>query len=60
MAFNGRGTRTEGHDISWHFACSNLANNGAPTSFRTTTVNYREVTELLAPLIFRIGLRWDF
>ena len=38
----------------------NLANSGAPTLFRTTTVNYREVTELLSPRIFRVGFRWDF
>jgi hypothetical protein len=38
----------------------NLANSGAITLFRTTTVNYREVTETLAPRIFRVGFRWDF
>ncbi len=38
----------------------NLANSGAVTAFRQTTVNYREVTELLAPRIFRVGVRWDF
>ena len=38
----------------------NLANSGAITLFRQTTVNYREVTETLAPRIFRVGLRWDF
>jgi hypothetical protein len=38
----------------------NLANSGAITSFRQTTVNYREVTELLSPRIFRVGFRWDF
>ena len=38
----------------------NLVNSGTITSFRTTTVNYREVTELLAPRVFRVGLRWDF
>jgi hypothetical protein len=38
----------------------NLANSGAVTLFRTTTVNYREVTELLSPRIFRVGFRWDF
>ena len=38
----------------------NLANSGAITLFRQTTVNYREVTETLAPRIFRVGFRWDF
>jgi hypothetical protein len=38
----------------------NLANSGAVTLFRQTTVNYREVTETLAPRIFRVGFRWDF
>ncbi len=38
----------------------NLANSGAITAFRQTTVNYREVTETLAPRIFRVGFRWDF
>ncbi len=38
----------------------NLANSSAITLFRQTTVNYREVTETLAPRIFRVGFRWDF
>ena len=38
----------------------NLLNSGAITLFRQTTVNYREVTETLAPRIFRVGFRWDF
>jgi hypothetical protein len=38
----------------------NLANSGAVTLFRQTTVAYREVTETLAPRIFRVGFRWDF
>lgn len=38
----------------------NMLNSGAYTAFRQTTVNYREVTETLAPRIFRVGLRWDF
>jgi Carboxypeptidase regulatory-like domain len=38
----------------------NLLNSGVATAFRQTTVNYREVTELLAPRIFRVGFRWDF
>ncbi len=38
----------------------NLANSGIATSFRQTSANYREVTELLSPRIFRVGFRWDF
>lgn len=46
--------------VTFQFDGFNLANSGAITSFRTTTVNYREVTETLAPRIFRVGFRWDF
>jgi hypothetical protein len=38
----------------------NMMNSGAYTAFRQTTVNYREVTETLAPRIFRVGFRWNF
>jgi hypothetical protein len=46
--------------VTFQFDGFNLANSGAITAFRTTTVNYREVTETLAPRIFRVGFRWDF
>jgi len=46
--------------VTFQFDGFNLANSGAVTLFRTTTVNYREVTELLSPRIFRVGFRWDF
>ncbi|MEZ5283267.1 MAG: TonB-dependent receptor, partial [Vicinamibacterales bacterium] len=46
--------------VTVEFDGFNLLNSGAITAFRTTTVNYREVTELLAPRIFRVGFRWDF
>jgi Carboxypeptidase regulatory-like domain/TonB dependent receptor len=46
--------------VTLQFDGFNLTNSGAITAFRTTTVNYREVTELLAPRIFRVGFRWDF
>jgi hypothetical protein len=46
--------------ITFQFDGFNLANSGAVTLFRQTTVNYREVTETLAPRIFRVGFRWDF
>ncbi len=38
----------------------NLTNAGTVTSFRTTTVNYREVTAILDPRIVRFGLRFTF
>jgi len=38
----------------------NAANSGVPTDFRETTVNYREVTELLDPRVVRFGLRFEF
>ena len=46
--------------VTFQFDGFNLANSGAVTLFRQTTVNYREVTETLAPRIFRVGFRWDF
>ena len=46
--------------VTFQFDGFNLTNSGAITNFRTTTVNYREVTELLSPRIFRVGFRWDF
>jgi hypothetical protein len=38
----------------------NTTNSGTVTAFRTTTVNYREVTGLLDPRIVRFGVRYDF
>jgi hypothetical protein len=38
----------------------NATNSGTVTGFRTTTVNYREVTGILDPRIVRFGLRFDF
>ena len=38
----------------------NILNSGAISAFRTTTVNYREVTGLLDPRIVRFGVRYDF
>jgi hypothetical protein len=46
--------------VTFQFDGFNLVNSGVATAFRTTTANYREVTELLAPRIFRVGFRWDF
>jgi hypothetical protein len=50
----------KGGKVTFQFDGFNLANSGAITSFRQTTVNYLEVTETLAPRIFRVGFRWDF
>jgi hypothetical protein len=38
----------------------NLTNSGVATSVRTTTVNYREVLEILNPRVVRFGIRYDF
>ncbi|MEW6320243.1 MAG: carboxypeptidase regulatory-like domain-containing protein [Acidobacteriota bacterium] len=38
----------------------NLTNSGVPTTLRTTTVNFHEVTAILAPRVIRFGLRYDF
>jgi hypothetical protein len=38
----------------------NATNDGTVTDWRTTTVNYLEVTEILDPRIVRFGLRLDF
>ncbi len=46
--------------VTFQFDGFNLLNSGVATAFRQTTVNYREVTELLSPRIFRVGFRWDF
>jgi hypothetical protein len=46
--------------LTAQFDVFNVLNSSAVTSFRQTTVNYREVTELLAPRIMRVGIRFDF
>ena len=51
---------SKGGKVTFQVDGFNLANSGTFTAFRTTTVNYREVTETLAPRIFRVGFRWDF
>lgn len=38
----------------------NIVNSGVPTSLRLTTVNFQEVTAILAPRVFRVGVRYDF
>ena len=38
----------------------NAANAGAVIGLRRTTVNYREVTEILDPRIARLGFRFEF
>jgi hypothetical protein len=38
----------------------NSLNSGAVTNYRTTTVNYREVTGILDPRVVRFGVRVDF
>jgi hypothetical protein len=38
----------------------NATNNGTVTAWRSTTVNYREVTGILDPRIVRFGVRFEF
>lgn len=38
----------------------NLTNSGVPTTVRTTSVNFNEVTAILAPRIIRVGFRFDY
>jgi hypothetical protein len=38
----------------------NLFNSGVPTTLRLTTVNFHEVTAILAPRVVRFGFRYDF
>ena len=38
----------------------NAANSAPVTGFRTTTVNYREVTGILDPRVVRFGVRFNF
>ena len=54
-SFRYRGTRlTAMVDIF------NAANYGTVTDYRDTTVNYREVTEILDPRVVRFGVRFNF
>jgi hypothetical protein len=38
----------------------NAANSGVVTGWRTTTVNFQEVTSILDPRVVRFGVRFDF
>jgi hypothetical protein len=38
----------------------NLANNGTVTAWRSTTVNYQEVTGILDPRVVRLGVKVSF
>ena len=38
----------------------NATNSAAPTTFRITTVRYKEIIALLDPRVIRLGFRWDF
>ena len=38
----------------------NILNSGVPTNIRATTVNFLEVTDLLAPRIVRFAVRYNF
>jgi hypothetical protein len=54
-SFRYRGTRLTGMvDVF------NAANYGTVTAWRSTTVNYKEVTGILDPRIVRFGVRFDF
>ncbi|HTM33642.1 MAG TPA: carboxypeptidase regulatory-like domain-containing protein [Vicinamibacterales bacterium] len=46
--------------LTGQFDVFNIFNSGVPTNFRQTTVNFLEVTELLAPRVMRFGVRYDF
>jgi len=46
--------------LTAQFDVFNLTNSGVPTSFRTTSANFLEVTGILAPRVMRFGLRYDF
>jgi hypothetical protein len=46
--------------LTGQFDIFNLLNSGVPTNFRQTTVNFLEVTQLLAPRVMRFGVRYDF
>jgi hypothetical protein len=38
----------------------NAANYGTVTAYRSTTVNYQEVTGILDPRVVRVGVRFNF
>ena len=38
----------------------NIANYGTVTAWRSTTVNYQEVTGILDPRVVRLGVRFSF
>ena len=38
----------------------NTANYGTVTAWRSTTVNYREVTGILDPRVVRFGIKFNF
>jgi hypothetical protein len=46
--------------LTGQFDIFNIFNSGVPTAFRQSTVNFLEVTELLAPRVMRFGVRYDF
>jgi hypothetical protein len=50
----------QNHKLTAMVDVFNATNGGAVTSFRTTRVNYREVTGILDPRIVRFGVRFDF
>ena len=46
--------------LTGQFDVFNILNSGAPTTFRRTSANFLEVTEILAPRVIRFGVRYDF
>jgi hypothetical protein len=54
-SFRIRGTR-----LTAMLDMFNLANQGVVTDWRTTTVNYREVTDILDPRVVRFGVKFNF
>jgi hypothetical protein len=46
--------------LTGQFDLFNLTNSGVPTTLRLTTVNFHEVTAILAPRVIRFGVRYDF
>ncbi|HVG84499.1 MAG TPA: hypothetical protein VM820_08265, partial [Vicinamibacterales bacterium] len=46
--------------LTGQFDIFNILNSGAPTTFRRTSANFLEVTEILAPRVMRFGVRYDF
>ena len=54
-SFRMRNTR-----LTAMFDIFNTANYGTVTAWRSTTVNYREVTGILDPRVVRVGLKFSF